>query len=325
MTKEYPVMASATEPEVSVIIPVGSRTSPLSELYREYRAALDRLDVSFEIIVVLDGPNPDIEVELRDLLAKGEQLSVISLSKSFGESTAIMAGMKHSDGRLILTLPAYHQIDAGEICKVINSIDSHDMVVGRRWPRYGNAFDRLRRSSFHALLAAITGLTFRDLGCGVRCFDRRVLEEIPLYGEQHRYLAVLADRQGFRVRELDVQQSPRDRYDRGYKLREYVRSVLDLATVFFLTRFTKRPLRFFGTSGALVSSIGAVIVLWLVFERLAYGSPLAERPALILSSLMVVLGLQLFALGLLGELIIFTHSRELRDFQIERIIKFGEN
>lgn len=314
---------SVADPEISVIIPIGKRTSSPGALYYGYRSALESLGASFEIIYVLDGPNAEVDSVLRSLLADGEQFSIISLSKHFGESTAIMAGVEHSRGQIILTLPSYHQIDEGEIRRIVAEMVSYDMVVARRWPRHGNLFDRLRRSSFHAILSAATGMRFRDLGCGVRCFDRRVLEEIQLYGEQHRYLALLADRQGFRVLELDVRQSPMDRLNRGYGIREYLRSILDLSTVFFLTRFTKRPLRFFGTSGALISTVGALIVCWLVFERLAYGSPLAERPALILSSLMVVLGFQLFALGLLGELIIFTHSRDLRDYQIERIVRYG--
>ena len=165
-------------------------------------------------------------------------------------------------------------------------------------------------------------LKFHDLGCGARAFDRRVLEEIQLYGDQHRFLAVLADRQGFRVREVDVQQSPKDRYTGVYEPREYTRSLLDIFTVFFLVRFTKKPLRFFGMVGVTTFVVGALLVAWLVIERLFFGQPLAERPALLLSSLLVVLGLQLFALGLLGELIIFTHARAIKDYQVERVIQF---
>lgn len=176
---------------------------------------------------------------------------------------------------------------------------------------------------FHGLLAWVTKLQFSDLGCGARAFHRRVLEEIQLYGDQHRFLAVLADRQGFRVREVDVRQSPKDRFTGIYGPREYTRGFLDIFTVFFLVRFTKKPLRFFGMVGVSTFAIGALLVAWLVIERLFFGQALAERPALLLSSLLVVLGLQLFALGLLGELIIFTHARAIKDYQIERVIHFS--
>ena len=118
--------------------------------------------------------------------------------------------------------------------------------------------ERLRRSLFHGLLRSVTQLDFHDLGCGARAFDRRVLTEIQLYGDQHRFLAVLADRQGFRVREVDVRQSPKDKFEGIYQPREYTRSLLDIFTVFFLVRFTKRPLRFFGMVGVSTFLVGAL-------------------------------------------------------------------
>jgi hypothetical protein len=149
-----------------------------------------------------------------------------------------------------------------------------------------------------------------------------VLEEIQLYGDQHRFLAVLADRQGFRVQEVDVRQSPKDHFAGVYQPREYTRGLLDIFTVFFLVRFTKKPLRFFGMVGITIFAVGALLVTWLVVERAFFGQALADRPALLLSSLLLVLGLQLFALGLLGELMIFTHARSLKDYQVQSIIEF---
>ena len=151
---------------------------------------------------------------------------------------------------------------------------------------------------------------------------RRVLEEIDLYGDQHRLLPVLADRQGFRTVEVQVRQSPLDRNDKGYSPKEYLHRLLDIFAVFFLVRFTKKPLRFFGMVGATILAVGLVALLYVVVERLFFGVALADRPALLLSSLLVVLGLQLFALGLLGELIIFTHAGDLKDYQIDKVIEY---
>ena len=137
---------------------------------------------------------------------------------------------------------------------------------------------------------------------------RRVLEELSLYGDQHRLLAVLADRQGFRVTEVELRQSARDRFEGVYRPREYAHLVLDVFTVFFLVRFTKKPLRFFGMIGATMCGLGALVVLYLIFDRLVFAESLANRPALLLSSLLVVLGLQLFALGLLAELMARTRA-----------------
>jgi hypothetical protein len=177
---------------------------------------------------------------------------------------------------------------------------------------------------FHRLIATGGGQRFNDLGCGARAMKRRVLEEISLYGDQHRFLPVLAGRQGFRIVEVDLAQSPLDRYDQGYPPREYAHRVLDIFTVFFLVRFTKKPLRFFGMVGASTFVIGALLVAYLAIDRLVFYHALADRPALLLSSLLVVLGMQLFALGLLGELIIFTHARDIKDYQVDEVIRYPE-
>ncbi len=305
--------------QLSVIVPVGGRHAEAGELYAEYKAGLDALGLSYEIIFVLDGRRDAFEAGLQQLLAAGEQFSVVGLTREFGEATALMAGFELAKGNAIVTLPAYHQIEAADVAKLVEALGNSDVVIGRRWPRAGGPLERARRWLFHGLLAWVTKLQFHDLGCGARALDRRVLEEIQLYGDQHRFLAVLADRQGFRVREVDVRQSPRDRRQGVYAPREYARTFLDIFTVFFLVRFTKKPLRFFGMVGVTTFAIGAVMVLWLIVDRVFFQQGLASRPALLLSSLLVVLGLQLFALGLLGELIIFTHARSIKDYKVERV------
>jgi hypothetical protein len=308
--------------DLSAIIPVGGRHGDLAALYREYRSALAGLGRNVEFIFVLDGPRPKAVEQIEQLLRAGEKLTVIELTRQFGEATALMAGFQRAAAHVIVTLPAYYQVEASEIGKLVRALDSADMAIGHRWPRAGGRFERARRSLFHGILGKVTGQRYRDLGCNVRAFDRRVLEEISLYGDQHRFLPVLANRQGFRVVEIDVRQSPRDRFDGTYAPREYVRRALDIFSVFFLVRFTKRPLRFFGMIGAVTFGLGALITAWLVIDRLFLGHALGDRPALLLSSLLVVLGLQLFALGLLGELIIFTHAREMKDYKIDRIIEY---
>ena len=317
-------MPDSFEPvAISAIVPIGERHGDIALLYREYTAALAALGQTYEIIFVLDGPHaPRAAAQVEQLLAARERLVVIELTRRFGEATALMAGFQRASGRTIVTLPAYHQIESSEISKLVHALRDCDLAIGHRWPRAGGRWEALRRGAFHGLLARVTGLRYRDLGCSARAFDRRVLEEISLYGDQHKFLPVLANRQGFRVTEIDVRQSPLDRYDGGYGLRDYARRALDIFSVFFLVRFTKRPLRFFGMIGAVTFGFGFALLAWLVIDRLILGHSLAARPALLLSSLLVVLGLQLFALGLLGELIIFTHAREMKDYQVDRIFEF---
>jgi glycosyltransferase involved in cell wall biosynthesis len=315
----------ASPVDLSVIVPVGSRQADPIELFAQYRAGLDALGRSYEMIFVLDGPREKFAAGLKQVAAGPNRVTIVSLTRSFGEATAIMAGFEQASGQVIVTLPAYFQIDAAELPKLVEALERSDLAVAHRWPRAGGPFERLRRRAFHGLLRAVTGLRFRDLGCGARAFDRRVLEEIQLYGDQHRFLPVLADRKGFQVAEINVRQSPKDRYEGVYEPRVYARGFLDIFTVFFLVRFTKKPLRFFGMIGVTLFAIGGLLVTWLVIERLFFGQGLTQRPALLLSTLLVVLGLQLFALGLLGELIIFTHARQVRDYQIDRVLSFRKD
>jgi glycosyltransferase involved in cell wall biosynthesis len=309
--------------EISAIIPVGKRhATDLLALFSDYKSALDALGVKYEVIVVLDGPRPELAADVQRLLTSGASIAVIGLTRRFGEATALVAGFQRARGRIILTLPAYHQVRGTEIGKLVRALGVVDLAIGRRWPRVGGRFEALRRNLFHRMLASVTGQRLHDLGCGVRAMKRRVLEEITLYGDQHRFLPVLASRNGFKIMEIELQQSPLDRYAGGYALREYVRRALDICTVFFLVRFTKKPLRFFGMVGVSTFFVGAVLVAGLAIDRLVFGHPLADRPALLLSSLLVVLGMQLFALGLLGELVIFTHARDIKDYQIEEVVRY---
>ncbi len=305
--------------EVSVIIPVSERFDDVPALYHDYKNALQASGYSYEFVYVLDGEFPDVLAALKTLRDQGEQITIIQLAKWFGEATALTAGFEHSSGEMILTLPAYYQVEPGEIPKVLEGLKTHDMVVARRWPRIDSSINQIQAKLFHWALG-FTGCNFRDLGCAVRAFKRQVIDEVTVYGDQHRFLPVLADRRGFRIIEIDTQQSSKDVQRRIYKPGVYLRRMLDFITVFFLVKFTKKPLRFFGLIGTGTLVVGGIMLLVLVIERLFFGVPLADRPALLLSSLLVVLGVQIFAIGLIGELIIFTHAKDLKEYTIAEII-----
>lgn len=306
--------------DISAIIPLGRRYDEPGALIDEYAAELTRLGRSFEIIVVLDGPHGGMGEKLAGLSAARPWLCLLELSREFGESAALTAGMAEARGRSILTLPGYHQVMPGELEKVIHAGEDTDMVVAVRWPRSGSSFARLRRSGFHGFLRLLTGQKYRDLGCGLRLLKREIAEEIPLYSDRHHFYPVLAWSRGFSVREVEVRQAPEGGSHGPRSVRQYLHRALDVLTLFFLVRFTKKPLRFFGTVGFVVGAFGLVFLAILIIERLFFGQALADRPALLLSSLMVVLGVQIFALGLIGELIIFTHAGDLKEYAVRNVI-----
>ena len=292
----------ALPPRFSIVMPVGRRCDDLGALLPDYLDALDGAGASFEFIAVLDGPNPAALEALRRVAAADRRVQVIELAKEFGESAALAAGFDVARAAMLMTLPAYYQADPAEVPRLLAAAgEGDDMLIAVRWPRAGGPFDKLRRKAFHGLFRFTSGMSYRDLACGVRLFRRAVAEEITLYGDQHRFLPALASRRGFRVREVELKQSPKDAFRGHYRLREYLHRFLDVLTVFFLVRFTKKPLRFFGTIGFIAAGFGGIVTAVLVVQRLFFGTALADRPALLLGSLMVVLGVQTFALGLIGD------------------------
>ncbi|MCF6324160.1 MAG: glycosyltransferase [Gammaproteobacteria bacterium] len=310
--------------ELSVIIPVSeSRYDDATELYLEYKKALESSRLNYEFIYVLDGPYPEVLSQLQAQIDKGEErLSIVKLAKYFGEATALRAGFENSAGELIMTLPAYEQVCAEELPKLLKACRERDvdMMVSRRWPRRDSAFNRLQSRVFNQIMEKLTGAVFNDLGCSVRVFKRRVIDEIHLYGDQHRFFPALAYRHGFKVQEMDSQQSQKDVFQRVYPPGIYVRRLLDLLSVFFLMKFTKKPLRFFGLVGVSIATFGGLVLLYVVGDRLFGGVPLGDRPALMLSSLFIVLGAQLVSIGLIGEIVIFTHAKDIKEYTVEEII-----
>ena len=239
-------------PKISAVVVVGDRQDDLYKLGRSYIDALAEIEAGIEMIVVLDGNHPTARRSMEKLQSEGCPITIIQLSKAFGEATALMSGFDHSRGDTILTLPAYNQVDPDELADILDAAASKDMVLVRREPRRGGWFEKLRRSAFHGLLHSITRYKFNDLGCGVRVISRRVVDEMSLYGDQHRFLPVLAINAGFNVVEVAARQSELDENPRRYKLREYFHRALDIFTIFFLIRFTRKPLRFFGMIGSAV-------------------------------------------------------------------------
>lgn len=306
---------------ISAIVPVTERFDEVETLYRAYKSGLEGTGRSYEFIYVLDGDYPGVLSELRRLRDGGEPIRIIALAKWFGEATALTIRFEQAEGDLILTLPAYEQIRADEIPRLVEALEGRDMVVARRFPRRDSALNRIQSKVFHVLLRLIGGVPFLDLGCGLRVFRRQVAQELTIYGDQHRFLPVLASQQGFKVVEVDAAQAEADIFRRVYPPGVYVRRLLDILSIVFVTKFTKKPLRFFGLIGSLVLAVGALGIAYLVVERLFFGGALADRPALVLAALMVVLGFQMIAMGLIGELIIFTHAKDVKDYTIDEIVE----
>ena len=311
--------ATTEKIELSVIIPITERFGSISELYYKYKNSIETMGMSYEFIYTLDGEQPEALKELTEL-QDNEKLTIITFAKQFGEATALSAAFSKASGDIFLTLPAYQQIEVDEIPRLVASLKDCDMVLARRWPRRDSLLNRLQTKLFNFLLRLSTDLKIHDAGCSARAFTRNIVEDIQLYGDLHRFFPVMAHRQGFRIIELEVAQSEKDVHQRLYSPGLYIRRLLDLLTIFFLIKFTKKPLRFFGLVGTTLFGLGVISSLYLIAERLFFDTTLADRPALFLSSLLIVLGVQIIAIGLIGEIIIFTHAKDLKEYKIDKII-----
>lgn len=308
--------------DIDVIVPVGGRTDDLTALHRRRSEALHAVGYRPTFTYVLDGDLHEARDVLAALARSQDDVCVIQLSRRFGETAAVLAGFANTTTEQLMILPAFEQVETASLPRVLEALVSADLVTVRRYPRCDSALRRGQSYVFEAFLRRV-GSKFRDPGCTVLALKRAVLEETQLYGEQHGFLPVLAANVGFKVVEIDLPQARGDAARRVQRPRSYVHRLVDILSVFFLTRFTRRPLRFFGPVGAACTAAGLVGLAIVVVQRLFFGVPLAERPALILSSLLIALGLQVFAIGLIGELIVFIHARSMRQYRVREIIEAG--
>jgi len=292
------------------------------ELHNAYKASLEAANLNYEFIYVVDGLLPSVIDELNKLYKLGERIKVIKLGKWFGDATALQVGFEQSSGELILTLPSYKQVDEKDIPKLIQAVNNKDMIVSWRWPRLDGILNNLQSRVFNKVIKWIVGSDFHDLKCSVRLFKREVLEKIYMYGDQDRFLPLIASKYGFKVEEVKVTQAKKDAVQKFYPFANYIARFLELISIFFLVKFTKKPIRFFGSTGLITFAIGFILAIILFIERAFLGVALADRPIVLVSILLMIFGIQSFAIGLVGELIIFTHAKDIKDYIIETIIDY---
>lgn len=300
---------------LSVVVPVLTDQPDLEWLHATYKTALDVPGRGLQFVYVVDGPLEAALASLRRLKRQGEPIEILHHAHSFGEATALTTGFRHAEGELILTLTEEIKVKPHELEKLLAATATHDLVTARRMPPDGRGPGKQRKFEFATSL--LFGNRFHDLRAGVWAMRRAVAEEITLHGQQHYFLPLIAETHGFTAREIEVDA---DRTHQKSPPAPNLVLVLDLLTAFFLIRFIKKPFRFFGGFGFALLAVGGLVTAWLVFARLFLGEPLADRPALIISSLMMVLGIQIISVGLIGEIITFTFTKEQKDYKVERIV-----
>jgi hypothetical protein len=307
------------EVALSVIVPMFQDRTDVVEVYEAYKAAVERIGRPYELIYVLSWQSERALADLEGLKRRGEEALVLILGQQLDEAEALLTGFEHARGEIVLTLPADPQVDPADIPLVIAALDHCEVAVGRR-PPTSSRVQRIQAKAFHWLLKLLFGHSFTDLVCRVRAWRRPVTDEISLHGVQPHFLPLLASERGFRIAEVDVRPGTTGRTGVKLTLLERIGVALDILALYLVLKFTKKPLRFFGAIGLPILLAGLVFCAGLAVARLVYGMPLADRPALVLAVLLVVLGVQIIALGLIGELVIFASGRRIKEHSIERIL-----
>jgi glycosyltransferase involved in cell wall biosynthesis len=305
--------------DVSVVVPVYNEAPALPELCQQIRDVLELLGKSWEILFVDDGSTDESYSILASLQSEDCRMKVIQLRKNYGKAAALSAGFHESRGEIILTIDGDLQDDPQEIPRMVFKLaEGFDLICGWKRPRRDPPFRVFSSKVFNTCVRLLSGLPLHDLNSGLKAMSREVVEEIPLHGDLYRFMPFLAHWRGFRVGEVTVHHRPRPYGKSKYGWDRAFRGVMDLITVWFLTRFQRRPAHFFGMLGSLVATLGGVVILYILYLRLAFGNIQNRHPLLIGAVVFVVVGVQLFTTGLLGELLVEAQKTRESDYVIRR-------
>ncbi len=309
---------------VSVVIPVYDERDSLRPLAGELLPVVRGLGRRVEVIFVDDGSRDGSGEVLADLATAEPEVSVVRLRRNFGKGAALMAGFRRASGDAVITLDADLQDDPAEIPRMLEELEAGaDLVSGWKRDRQDPWSKRAASKVFNGVTARMTGLDLHDLNCGFKAYRGELVRSLAISGELYRYIPAMAAYEGFRVTEIPVRHRPRTHGRSKFGLERYVRGFLDLLTILFIGRFRHRPMHLFGGLGLLFVLAGLVISAYLTVLKIL-GEGIGDRPLLLLGVLLIVVGIQLFTIGLVSEMIQRNRMRtdlEEATSRVERVIE----
>ncbi len=295
---------------------------------------MEQLPYDYELVFVDDGSTDESFDVMAELHRSDDRVRVVRFRRNFGKAAAYSAGFEHARGDIIITMDTDLQDDPKEIPLLIEKIDEgFDLVSGWKHKGKGPWNKSIPSKFFNAVMRAITGLPLHDFNCPFKAYRKEVLAEIKLYGDLHRYIPVLASAKGFTMTEVKVSNLPRQSGKTKYGLKRHLRGPLDLLTIIFITRFARRPMHALGYAGIVTGGLGFSILFFFLAAYIlhvldvlpAEKWDIRDRPALSLGILLVVVGVQFFSLGLLGELLINAPKAGDRPFSVRQILDQRES
>ena len=290
--------------KVSIVVPLLNEEESLRPLYNEIKKTLKTITADHEILFIDDGSTDKSLNVIKDLAKLDNKVHYFSFRSNYGKSAALQVGFKNATGDAVITMDADLQDDPGEIPNLLKKLDEgFDMVSGWKKKRFDPFIKKSSSKFFNYITRLFTRVKIHDFNCGLKAYRKQVVQNINVYGELHRYIPVLANWKGFSVSEIIVKHHPRRYGKTKFGISRFFKGFIDLITVIFTTRYIKRPMHLFGFVGLITALIGFAISAWLAFEKLFYGSSLSNRPLLFLGILLIIVGIQFFAIGLLGEIL----------------------
>src|SRR5271170_4157640 len=314
-------------PKYSIVIPLHNEQENVTDLYDRLKAVMEMHGETFEIVLVDDGSRDRTFHLLREIAAVDSRVTVVRLRRNFGQTSALAAGFDHARGEYIIAMDGDLQHDPADIPLFLEKIaEGYDIVSGWRKVRIDNLWmRRIPSRCANWLMAKLSGVEIHDFGTTFKAYRRSILEQVPLYGELHRFIPALASAYGASICEVPIRNVMRERGASHYGISRTFRVFFDLITIRFLLKYLSRPLHFFGTVGMMSIFSGFGVSGWLILQKILHHSDIMYQhgPLMVFSMVLLLAGLNMLAVGLLGEMQVRHYNEPTRraPYSVERLLR----
>jgi glycosyltransferase involved in cell wall biosynthesis len=314
-------------PKYSIVVPFHNEEDSVTTLYDRLKATMEQVGDSFELVFVDDGSRDRTYRLLEEIAAVDSRVLVVKLRRNFGQTSALAAGFDHAQGDFILAMDGDLQHSPDEIPSFLSKLEEgYDVVSGWRAQRGDNFLMRRIPSRIaNWLMAVFSGVNIHDFGTTFKAYRREVIQNIPLYGEMHRFIPALASWYGASICEIPISNPPRDSGKSHYGISRTFRVFFDLLTIRFLLKYMTRPLHFFGSIGALGVVSGSLLAMWLLVLKVITGQHIMDihGPIFVIAGILILAGIQMMGIGLLGELQVrhFHTAQHRAPYAVDRIVR----
>ena len=306
--------------KISVVIPVYNEVESVEQLYKELIKVLSSFD-SYQIIFVDDGSSDGSVNVIKKIIENDINTNIIQFHRNYGKSAALGEGFKNANGEYIVTMDADLQDDPKEIPNLVSKLEEgFDLVSGWKKNRKDPLSKKIPSKFFNFITRLFTGVKIHDFNCGLKIYRQSVIKTLEIYGGRHRYIPALAGYKNFKVTEIIVNHRPRLYGETKYGGSRMFHGFFDLISILFLSKYTQSPLYFFGKVGLYTFLLGVGIEIYIIYLKYALNEPFAKHMALLmLGVLIIVIGIQFFSIGLVGEMI--ANSNQYKESRVKEILK----